>query len=536
MSYRTSNLPSTHPVRSLEGLAKQIALPHEYEPTRFPSFPALERTALMGFNQPMALALPASQPIRVGVCRQAAWPVWADQGYTKATGYVVDYLTTQATTGATTAINLDIASMRLWSVGNRAAGTFPGVSGISGLFTYPLLGVDNNTGVIPFTYVPVAAAHLAVVSTVGGVPITNGVSTVKVDWEVWSSPGEVYILTSSNNIASGQTGAAHIITSLPDRSWVRPRTVSMGGSAGFTNYQMLVTIGAFTRVPGYTPSGTTCGNLAVSPPTSETFMFVPLVYPNEFSNSLLPWYATRTTASAFLGTNVSQVLNKGGTILGGRVSPNVVSMFRVESSYVSNLHPAEKAFMGLETGVYTYVPPSTDMSSFWDYTVPTFNGLVPNAPVFRLDNDALQNVMFITAGSVAESLACNVDWHIEFRTSSALFQIGLCNMTLESLHQAQLALTHAGFFFDNPDHKRILGDVIKGVRKVLPYADVALSTFAPGMSAASKAAYQLGKKLVRDTTLSRRPNTNAKPTSGAASGITPNDKKKKQGRGKSKQK
>jgi hypothetical protein len=46
---------------------------------RFPSFPALERTALMGFNQPATLVLPASTPVSMTLFRSATYPVWADQ-------------------------------------------------------------------------------------------------------------------------------------------------------------------------------------------------------------------------------------------------------------------------------------------------------------------------------------------------------------------------------------------------------------------------------------------------------------------------
>lgn len=97
----TLPLPVSHPVRALQGLSKQMALPHEYAPLRFPSFPALERTALMGFTVPGTVPLSASQSTKILVARQAAYPVWAEVDNVSS-AYGLAYCSEGVQSGSTT--------------------------------------------------------------------------------------------------------------------------------------------------------------------------------------------------------------------------------------------------------------------------------------------------------------------------------------------------------------------------------------------------------------------------------------------------
>lgn len=511
MQQRTSVLPPSHPVRALQGLARQIALPHEFAPERFPSFPALERTAVMGFNAPSTLSLPASTPVKVMVTRQAAYPSWADQStqhYMHAASYQYDY--------ARQNLNFSAASSLMSFIGGTvsnmvASGSRPGFTGIGSTpLPYPVMAYDALTGPNPWLWIPPGFAAYTVIGFNTAVP---GATTAELTLEVWDSPGETHTVpTTTGTIVSGRLSC---IIGFSYTGWIRPRTVSASVPAvtGFGD-QMFVTIFTVSGTASFIDSTTTQGTVTVS--SSSVTGFIPLMAPAEFANSSLPWYSARTTAASLLGTNVSQVLNKGGTVLAGRVAPQVINPFSVGSSYITTLHPAEKAFLPLETGVYTYAPPSTDLVDFWDYTLPTGGGSSPG-PLYRLDNTSLVNVLFITAGSVAETLAVNVDWHIEFRTSSALFPIGLSTVTLETLHQAQIALASVGFFFENPTHSKILHAVTSAVKR---YGPSALGLVNP-------TAGRLAKKAV--VMLSAKPHNSMRTTSGQASGITgkPQQQKKK---------
>lgn len=470
MSYRHSNLPENHPVRQLSGLARQIALPHEYEPERFPSFPALERTAKLGFNQPATIDVPTSNTSKLALFRQAAYPVWGQRTLTGSDAYTVTWTTGSAmgnNSGATqdeyTAIYE--GSVSHWGNVNRAATTtYPGLAGSvtsPNFFPYSFMAMDASTGTLPWAYIPKGCRFSWCVSA----PAMSAAIGHVVNYDIWTSPGEVKsssFAVAGNGSNLGNSTANGTATA---DIWVRPRTHYLQCTGTVLDLKFYTTLLVSIGTASWASSLTDAGTWTVAGGTST--LFYPLVAPSEFANSQLPWYSTRVTASALLCTNVTTVLNKGGTVLAGRVSPQVMDPWSVTNTYVNLLHPAEKAFLPLETGLYTYCPPSTDMANFWDYTLPTGTGAA-SAPVHRLDNDSMVNFVFLTSPAAAETMALNVDWHIEFRTSSALFDVGMSAVTLETLHQAQIVLATAGFFFENPDHKKILNAVQQAIREVGP--------------------------------------------------------------------
>lgn len=524
MQQKTSILPAGHPVRALTGLARQIALPHEHAPQRFPSFPALERTAVMGFNAPAQVELPASTPVKFLVSRQAAYPVWADQTI-DACGFRTEWntSTTLQNGGNDTTIFYETRAFNEMGVAAQTASTTRVGSDTSCFGGYPLesvpLGVDSRTGgAVPFAYVPAGWQANVIVSGVGSV-FATGPCSASVNFDLWVAPGETttQAVTCTGHTAGQYSMAGTLSATNVGGRWLRPNSITITTSGASFDWPDVASVTLLTSsVPmTYTNSTTTWGSVAKTGTPTPTVGLLPLVSPVEFYNSALPWLATRTTATSLLLTNVSQVLTKAGTVLAGRVSPNVISPWAVSASYINNLHPAEKAFLPLETGFYTYCPPSTDMSEFWDYASVTNNGfpgtLSPGTPfpVYRLDNDAMVNIAFLTAGATAEQVAANVDWHIEFRTSSALFQVGLCSMTLETLHSAQLVLAMSGFFFENNWHKRILEKIISGAKTVAPYAYTALKAVHPAAAQVAHGAYML----------TQAPRTNVPATSATRNGL-----------------
>lgn len=465
---------ASNPVRAMTGLAKQMALPGEFAPQRFPSFPALERTAVMGFNAPVTLPIPTTGPVKIMVNRQAAWPAWADQTYT-GNSYFCQWATAREKGTTTTTIEqvaLPVgAALNYAGVGNQtgdATKLLPTITGASAKFTYPVIGIDEGITHVPFIYIPAGYKYMVAVHSVNTHPVGR---YFQVTFNTWTSPGESVLtdidlhmpINNANGISSVQTAGTN--------TWFSPLFLQCTTVAALDRLDEEYAIGVyvFDGTPVYTNSGVNSGTFALTPASTQSFL--PLVEPAEFSSSTIPWRSTRLTASAMLATNVTQVLNKGGTVLAGRISPTTNDPFNVTSSVINALHPAEKSFLALESGMYTYCPPSTDLAQFWDYTSsPLAVSPGVNFPLFRLDNTALVNVGFLTGPGVAESMAITVSWHLEFRTTSALFQIALSGLTLESFHQAQLVLVQSGFFFDNPHHKSVLSKIVDAARRFGPVA------------------------------------------------------------------
>lgn len=474
-----------NPLRNVTGLAKQIALPGEHAPLRFPSFPALERTAVMGFNTPATINTSVSQATSITVFRQACYPVWADQDrhYFAAVDYAAETNPTTAVVGQEfLSVRMRPAATRFTSVSRAGSTTQPSYQG-TGVPAFsnewPVLGRDINLPGPEFMYVPDDCAFLGVMFMNAPADV---IYTFTINFERWTSPGQsTQQYSVSVPIAVGARGAMFTVrTGLDAGEWIRPLGIvaEVTASSAIPSAFLLSLFATTGDAVTYTPSGTSAGLVTItSDVATQRRMNVPLTYPAEFRNSILPWYATRVTAASFLGTNVTQVLNKSGTVLGGRVSPARVNAWECTYDTINNLHPAEKAYLPLETGIYTYCPPSTDLVFFTDYTRNT-GGFIDNtpAPIFSLSNDSMYNKMFLSTPSAVAAIAGTVTWHIEFRTSSALFQVGLSAMTLESLHQAQLVLAENGFFFENPEHEKLLQKVINTAKK---YAPAAIGTINP---------------------------------------------------------
>lgn len=521
MSQNTITFQKSSPVQALTGLAKQIALPHDHAPQRYPSFPALERTATMSFNHNSSLSIPSSTTIstKVMVARQASFPVWGSTFGGVRDCYSLAFPVEPFSDPLTLADNAPAMATigtapSVWTVGATNSGTtaVAMVSGTTPAYVFPVIGVDASAGTMPFLYVP-AGYNFAVAVTAGEVCNSTVPLLFSIRYSYWDGPGQVRLDTAALEvtIAAGNRGGSSTSFSFAENQWIRLEGAELRGNGVFETNDMQVTMGVNTGTMTYTASSSNRGSWALG--SGAVTSFTPIAYPAEFINSPLPWYSTKTTACAALFTNVTQVLNKGGTVLAGRVAPQIVNPFNASRDYIATLHPAEKNYLGLETGFYTYVPPSTDMADFWDYTLNTAGG-AKSCPVYRLDNTSLVNLGFFTSAGVIESLAVNVDWHVEFRTTSSLFQVGLSSLTLESFHQAQLALSTIGYFFPNETHKSLLSRVIAAAGRFARSAFPAVASMVPYANQALKVG-----SVIHDIIAPTKPPKVIPPTSAARAGI-----------------
>lgn len=500
----------------MKQMAQAIAMPGKHAPVRFPSFPALERTAVLPFNTVHSHSLTgtlAGEPVefKALLMRQATYPFWMDylvenKAFSYGAGWVLEGKAQNASHGIMEALP-GSEKYYMNSGGDYTTNTnYPGLyNGTADKFyygtNYPLIGIDNTVGALEFIYVPAGCnIHLVVAREV------SGAYQCTATLERWTSPGQTTEISFGAVDFTASAGNRGVFTTLnvSDAVWVRVKAVSVVTGVAAAE-QATATIIVSNASATYAGSATTAGDVTIGTPGTKQVL-LPVAGPTEFENSKLPWFSSRVTAVSVLLSNTTKVMNKEGTVLWGRVPPAVEDVWRVKSSYVNNLHPAEKAFLPLETGTYTYCPPSTDLSTFKDYT--TNSSTTGSIPVVRLDNDSLVNVGFFSDPDGATSLAINVDWHLEFRTSSTLFPIGLSTSPIEALHSAQLALVKSGFFFDNFDHVAILNRIIGALGSLYPAMRVAAPMLKGVMSGASTA-----------TTLSRRSKP-VRATSAARSGIT----------------
>ncbi len=530
MSYNTIQFVKANPLQGMTALEKAIALPHEYPAQRYPSFPALERTATMAFNLPVSLGFPTGLTEMKGLlCRQPAWPLWVQQTQ-QTIAQLVAYPTTGPsgvaeailTNNSRTTFLVAERPIDYFNTSTTASTLRPGLTGVlTPNWTYPLLGgMDTRV----YTFVP-ANSHLSLVFGMRTHTVNTGATFLaSILYEVWQSPTDcIQVNTPDFTVDQNYLGGFYDAGITSENQWIRPVEIRVTSGVTTDISEPTVSVIWSAGAPTFTQSAATQGTFTFSDRAAT--LLVPVGPVPEFDVTERPWQDTRTTAAAVLMTNVTKVLNKEGTVLAGRLPNTYDDMWNFTTGSLSQLHPAEKAMLALETGFYTYAPPSTDMASFWDHALfraNVFTGLA-SCPLFRLDNTSYGNCFVLTDSdaNTPSTFAVNLDWHIEFRNNSTLFPIGMSSITLEAFHQAILQLVSHGFFFSNDKHKGLIGKIVSASKLANKYV-------TPMLPGPYRAALSGGMKLA-DKMLSRRPNTTPKTTSAGGSGMMP---KKAQQKGK----
>lgn len=446
---------------------------------------------------------------RVMLARQAAFPLWADFVVATGTSHIYG-VTHQSNLVPGTNQREDNTPLMADSsaIGfiNGTSNTTPNGFSISSASSappsgYPVIGVDENTGPQEWIWCPTGASVTFGFNMSGNAPAALSATPTVQQWispgeyvqgSITASAGLVVSVTTGNQIAFATLSTPHAF----EGSWIRIPLVELNETVAYPGPRApwwSVVIGVSTFTPTVTVTG--FGSYSLSGASSATTAFLPIAGPVEYANSTLPWASTRVTAVGALFTNTTKVLNKEGTVLWGRLNPRTVNPFTAGVARLNVLHPAEKAFLPLETGAYTYTPPSTDVGTFLDYR--TSGALTVSVPCYRLDNDAFVNVGAFSDPDGGTSLAINLDWHVEFKTNSTLFQIGVSSLQLEALHMAQVTLLKAGFFFNNLDHIALINKILSTMAALHPLTN-ALAPMARGF--ARSFAVAAGRKPPAATT------------------------------------
>lgn len=416
---------------------------------------------MIPLSGPAQLDFATGLETKVMLMRQAAYPLW----HTAVLGnfvYLAGYSLTAPISGISTQLySANVQEITSYSLGNiTGSGNFPSVS-VSGtqdtVLSSPIIGLDPTTGPIPWVYIPTNLASATAIVTTTVAPGQS--ANFRVAYDIWVGPGEVDGRTTANSTAWSATNLGHSmqITDFGGLTtggiWIRPTMVMFDtavATGAMSNLALYIAVSNAATI-AYVPSTSNSGIINAGG-TNTLRCLVPYVMPTDFNTTSLPWEATRVTAVAASFTNMTAVLNKSGSILCGRVNPTVKSPYAVTSADLKTLNPAEKAFLSMERGAYTFCPPSTDLVDFLDYSQRVGSAITgpSNLPVVRLDNTALVNVLIFKPTSADEQMAATVYWHLEFRNNSALFPIALSEATLESLHRAQISVLRGGLFFNSP--------------------------------------------------------------------------------------
>jgi hypothetical protein len=373
------------------------------------------------------------------VARQAAFPVWMDQVASASAGaFVYGATWYSAPDELSDDVTLDYVGT-VYNGVNRAGPVDSGLTisttGPRNEATYAVMGIDDNTGTAPWVW---CSKNIYIYPFITGF-VTSG--TLDLSLEKWSGRGDKAAITATTPVTITANGLAVGSFLNVDPGWYRLtpyyNTLARFKSASIT---------LLSSNTSLTFSGTVITSPACAGPNNN---FMPLPVTTEFTNSPLPWTDTRVTAAALLLTNVTKAVNKEGSVVWARVSPDQWNPFAIGMGAVQSFHPAERAQFPLETGTYTYTMPGTDLGYFQPYTVNVQSGggavVIGATPAYRLDSPAMVHVGFMLDADSGTTLTFQFDYHLEFRTNSTLFDIAVASLPMEALHQAQLELFKRAF-------------------------------------------------------------------------------------------
>lgn len=476
-------------------LSRTIAVPAEHQPLRLPSFPNLERTAVLRTRVTQPLTVGAGEDGMALLVRSATFPLWWRQKTTLHQPQSV-FLTTLPGVPVAT-FNTLRSTMSLAGVWGAYTANLP--ANPYRYLTPSTLPLGVTRDGREFMYWPEGLyVSLEVIYNVAS--LTEAVVT----WEFFDGSesfqrAEQITTTVAATVFS--ISLAPAMRSLFGSNWVRPVQIAF-------NTSVVVTVESVSF-------GVSTDGSLVAPVGSANAIdaFFPISEVPEYRNSELPYVATRPTAVAALFTNVSSVLHKEGTVLAARLPRGLADHSSGVSMYdpvvvqampqFTTANAQERYYGPMEKGLYTFTLPDASSEVFMDctsdypiYLTPTSGPSSYSAPRFQLEGFDYMSFMQFSDSDATNStaLSLTLDTHLEFRTSSALFNLNFSTIPLESYHTAQMVLARLGVFYENPIHMRVISELVRrGAVAMRPYAVKAAKAV---VAAAAPKAVSLTKKAV----------------------------------------
>lgn len=430
--------PVAYSTGSMDLIGKTIAVPRIHRPLRYPQKLTPVKTSVLSTLVRTQYSVSAGTTVRGMLVRSPTFPLWMERIPFTGDGSI--YLEQTVVVGsASTGIPSIMFDQDDWGVLKSAGSGGAGTMLTSGLYprgvhddgTYSLLYHGGGMEVcVQFPY---------------GATLTT--PTVVLNFEIYDGHSWDHYGRS----VTGDTGTECVynFTDFPPGFF---RLISFSVSGLTANSAQTVRIGI-----------TTGGSLTTTTGV-PTIGFWPLAAPPEYYNSIIPYGETRQTASAVCFTNVTAEYNKNGTVVASRVpcsvfrTPGTISPYGdwKTSSFFTTTRGDEAYENEMHKGFYTYTLPDEESETFRAYAAE-----VGSVPVYYPSAHRYYNLFTMTAIEYDSNFAVQIDSHLEFITSSALFPTGLTLMNLEKYKVALTALTSSGVFFENPVHMAALAGLIR---------------------------------------------------------------------------
>lgn len=506
----------------LEPLAMSMVLPHERRAVRLPVVPAT-LTALLETMANDTVPVPDGNTRRAFLCRDAAYPLWMERTFVNSCSFLRSAGSTSSWVIPSAANKTILTPVWDSQLSARNTSISPSSSTVDGtavpvgrITDYtPLALIDDYVAI----YIPPSSDFVVRVHT----GAAGGGDGLEAEFG-YMVGGEVRYCTIL--VRSDIDGFTHVGTAganIPANSgegdypagftWLKTLRTGQGGTNGSTT-------------PSLSVGWSTDGVFHALGPDPKT-LFMPLFNPPEFANSTLPYTKTRLNASAALFTNVTAALSKEGTVLAARLKPTVVDPWSFSATHIDSVHPKLRYYGPLEKGLYTFTTPSGNVDTLDDCRLTLVSNSTMNTaqrPLFQPKEVGVYNaIVFQDLGSASSGtqLAASCYTHLEFESSSSLFQIGVSTMTLESLHAAEVALLSFGHFHENPLHWSTIASAASAIlRTVAPMVAPVVAHYGQKMldrGVAMLSGKSAGDRTMPQASMQERPKrTPAKPKAKAS--------------------
>lgn len=442
----------------LSALAMSMALPHENKAQRLPLVPVTE-TSVLEFMSDATVAVGDGvvNARRYALFRDPCYPLWGDVTVKDAAIFMFHTDQWQLPGTANTVLSLPAASY-IACQQNAATATLDGSTFLPGILSdrYPVCKIDGDECMY------VAGTSVFVARVAGAVNQFGKLLAVDFKYYYQGEWDNCSLQMEGNN--AGFVFAGTPFTTNATQGLILEGRIPCG-------YVKCTGVRTLDPAPVADVSpilqyGMGVGNfvdmgLGAWRSLGTATYLLPLFKPPEFHNSSIPYSAVRATATAALFTNVTAALSKEGTILAARLRPSIAEPDVFNESTLNNVHPRLRYYGALEKGLYTFTTPTAQDSTLGERVLEIPCGDVgcvfkTSRPAFSVDKTGYYNAFILTDTSTAINggtiMAASLYTHVEFESTSSLFQPGVSTYTLEQLHAAEVALLQFGHFHENPLH------------------------------------------------------------------------------------
>lgn len=450
-----------------KALVHAFSDPKNHKPVRIPSFPGVNRTAVVGLEQTTTHSLGSGSKKRFILTRSPTAPLWVD----------TDISPTAHSTHVLKPSGSDWDSLLLLDIRDSWTGFISDTTTditSSTAFSY-IIGTDGQND---YAYLPQGCVPFCHIALTSGTHATASCFLDIIYYRKGSEFTDRVKLNRGGNVCTfpdSEKVPANV-------SWWRPGLL-----------RLIDETNGVEQTFGVTVFNVGFCNTASSTRTAP----LPLFVAPEFKTSRTPYGATRLTAVSVCLTNVTREFDKEGWATGYRIPTSALNPFLAMESVLPTVDSLCRYSGPLSKGVYTFVPPDDRSREFRRYHTDIVEEGTIAKPLFHLEDSEFSHIFFLADldASDVTTIGVTLNWTIEFLTTSVLFPSAITPYTMDQMYEASRACAQMKYFHENPSH----------VSFMLAAANKALALAAPivknvgkaALNAAKQAAVKEVRKLVK---------------------------------------